>query len=199
MGLVRALRHAQPWFLAFALLASATAARAEGVSFGAFPDVSRRGHTATPLANGLVLVAGGMAETPGSPNGPVLDTSDLYDTSRGEWIAAGRMARGLGHTATLLRNGRVLVTGGGDDYADTDTCEIFNPETNRWATTDSLATTRTGHTATQQLVRQPGGELRYRAADGIAPHLNTYSTSIEIAAQGGCWTCIVNPMPITVR
>ena len=71
---------------------------------------ARAFHTATLLPSGKVLVAGGW-------NGNVYDhQADLYDPTAGTsgtWSATGAMADGRGsHTATLLPNGKVLVTGG---------------------------------------------------------------------------------------
>jgi hypothetical protein len=48
------------------------------------------------------------------------------------------------------------------------------------------------------LKRVAGGAAQFVAADSVAPHLNTYSTQVEIAASGGCWTCTVNPEPVDV-
>ena len=61
-------------------------------------------------------------------------------------------ARG-GHTATLLPDGTVLVTGGdvgpgGDFYATSSAVEVYGPETGEWTATESMTTARDGHTAT---------------------------------------------------
>jgi hypothetical protein len=55
----------------------------------------------------------------------------------------------LGHTATLLRDGRVLVAGGWNspDGSLSDT-EIYNPATGKWSVTGSLAVVREHHAAT---------------------------------------------------
>jgi N-acetylneuraminic acid mutarotase len=61
-------------------------------------------HTATLLANGQVLVAGGNG-TPGS--------AELYDPATGSWTATKRLRPWRWqHTATLLHSGNVLVSGG---------------------------------------------------------------------------------------
>ena len=51
---------------------------------------------------------------------------------------------------------------------------------------------------TWQFVPMPDGSLQYVTADTVAPHLNTYSLLIEIAAAGGCWTCVVNYAPVNM-
>ena len=52
----------------------------------------------------------------------------------------------LGHTATLLPNGTVLVAGGTSSV--TANAEIYNPTAGTWAATGNLNTTRSFHTAT---------------------------------------------------
>jgi Tol biopolymer transport system component len=57
-----------------------------------------------------------------------------------------------GHTATLLPNGQVLVTGGepsrGADARALDSAALYDPAGDRWRPAASLDTARTGHTAT---------------------------------------------------
>jgi len=101
------------------------------------PGTSRFNHTATLLADGRVLVAGGCVK--GNPAGACVDATDsaeLYDPAARTWAPAAKMneARPGGarstanHTATLLGDGRVLVTGG-------KTAELFDPTTNTWTPT----------------------------------------------------------------
>jgi len=60
------------------------------------------------LPNGNVLVAGGSSDLP-------IAGAELYDPVSGTWTATDSLdtARFI-HTATLLRNGKVLVAGGED-------------------------------------------------------------------------------------
>jgi hypothetical protein len=79
-------------------------------------------HTATLLPGGTVLVAGGA-------NGVVdpfpLGSAQLYDPGTASWTATASMIKAHGsHTATLLRDGTVLVTGGGQDGAS---AELYDP------------------------------------------------------------------------
>ncbi|CAF1266057.1 unnamed protein product [Adineta steineri] len=71
-------------------------------------NVARYKHTASTLANGLVLVAGGRNSSSG-----YLNSAELYNPSTGTWTTAGNMnvAR-IYHTASVLANGSVLVVGG---------------------------------------------------------------------------------------
>ncbi len=52
------------------------------------------------------------------------------------------------HTATLLMNGQVLVTGGTIDFSiTTATAELYNPSTDSWTMTGSMQNRRYDHTA----------------------------------------------------
>ena len=52
------------------------------------------------------------------------------------------------HTATLLPNGFVLVTGGYSDFGVTSHSELYDPATQTWRYTGDLANARVLHTAT---------------------------------------------------
>ena len=108
----------------------------------------RSDHTATRLPNGKVLVAGGS-----NTNASGLASAELYDPATGHWTATGSLgaAREF-HTATLLSNGKVLIAGGehftNDNFVPLASAELYDPATGVWTPTDSLATARSGHTAT---------------------------------------------------
>ena len=67
----------------------------------------------------------------------------------GAWTLTGSLdtARYL-HTATLLADGRVLVTGGWGWGGLLASAEVYNPAAGQWTPTDSLNTGRFWHTAT---------------------------------------------------
>jgi hypothetical protein len=77
--------------------------------------------------------------------------------SSGTWTSTGSLntAR-TAHTATLLQNGQVLVTGGEDASRNFLTSsELYNPATGKWTVTGNTATPRLDHTATLL----PNGEV----------------------------------------
>lgn len=75
----------------------------------------------------------------------------------GTWATTGSLntAR-TAHTATLLQNGEVLVTGGEDvSHNFLTSAELYNSATGKWTHTGSTATPRVDHTATLL----PNGEV----------------------------------------
>jgi len=86
-------------------------------------------HAAMLLANGLVLVAGGL-----NSSGTTLASAELFDPSSGTWRASGSMNNArAGAQATLLQNGQVLIAGGAG-FAKT--AELY--ANGRWTLTSSM-------------------------------------------------------------
>ena len=101
------------------------------------------------LNDGRVLICGG---TSNAQVGGVLSSAELYDSNTRRFIPTGAMtvAR-MGQTITMLRDGRVLITGGALNIgfrSELASAEIYDPSTGSFATTGSMRTPREGHTAT---------------------------------------------------
>ena len=108
----------------------------------------RRGHTATLLQNRKVLLAGGQSIKPTSTSA----TAELFDLDPGSRfnvsLTGSMKYERIGHTATLLPNGKVLVAGGGDVAGNLSPgAELYDPETGTWTLTGPMKYDRSGHTA----------------------------------------------------
>jgi N-acetylneuraminic acid mutarotase len=114
-------------------------------------------HTATLLASGEVLVAGGVGTT-------YTATAELYNPATGQWTATGSMTmpRAFGGAA-LLRNGEVLMAGGSNlDGTSNNTAELYNPATGKWTATTNMPS---GHNSSATLL--PSGKVLVIGGGGV--------------------------------
>lgn len=174
-------------------------------------------HTSTELADGTVLVLGGVGDA--EHGARALSSVEIFTPSTHEWRLlpyTSTIARSA-HTSTIIPNPnnnamgtRVWVAGGiNTDWRETQSCEMFNSEAQGGigsiATTVNLNTARCHHTAiwTESLnavvvtgglkaIQQP--EPGIDSIEFFHPDTNTISISASslIVARGG-HTCTLLP------
>jgi N-acetylneuraminic acid mutarotase len=165
---------------------SATARDADGnvLSGRAFTWSTSAQGVAT-VSNGLVTaIAAGVAQIRATSEGKTGEVAVSVTTY--PWSATGSLATGRTlHTATLLADGRVLVTGGQtlDTPQSLRSSEVYNPTTGAWTATGNLTTGRTNHIA----IRLQNG--RVLVAGGVSVETQTRLASAEIYDPAtGLWT-----------
>ncbi len=113
---------------------------------------SRGGHTATLLSKGpkagQVLLCGGQS---GAVNTSITQTCEFFSPAGASSWAGSMVSAREGHAATLLRSGKVFVTGGmyynsGWDYESRN--ELYDPTADQWTPVSALDQGRVSHTAT---------------------------------------------------
>lgn len=100
-------------------------------------DTARQLHSATLLADGRVLIAGGLGVERLNGQAPAVEaitSAFLFDPVQNTFLPAGTMPTGrMWHGATLLGNNQVLVAGGMDaQLATVRTAAVFNPADGTW-------------------------------------------------------------------
>jgi N-acetylneuraminic acid mutarotase len=133
------------------LLASATNVKAQEPTWRPTGSLgtARYAHTATLLANGKVLVVGGIIVT--NPCCGMTGSAELYDPATGQWSTTGTLSTPrFNHIAVRLDNSKVLVAGGNRDSFSTrlSTAEIYDPDTGAWSAAGDLSVARVHHMAT---------------------------------------------------
>jgi hypothetical protein len=103
-------------------------------------------HSATPLPDGTVLVAGGRRN--GFPVSPVEGRVFVFDPAADTTRELPPLHKARAdHTATLLLDGRVLIAGGWGQGGTLGDAEIYDPAAGRRTAIEGAAP-RDGHTAT---------------------------------------------------
>jgi len=168
------------------LIVTTTAQAAGGFIPTGSLSTARSGHTATLLANGKVLVAGGSGGFDEDSGHYSTASAELFDPATGTWSPTGslRTAREA-HTATLLPNGKVLVEGGMENniFFPLGSAELYDPATGTWSLTGNLGQARQIHTATllpNGKVLFAGGYLGGQPLDSVElydPAADTWSAT----------------------
>ena len=164
---------------------------------------ARTGHQAVSLEDGTVLIVGGAVPT--GDGDRALAFCELFDPKTNTWTQVGSLRTPrTGHQATLLEDGRVLVTGGDavpvlpyrvDSLAS---AEVYDPDTKTWTSVPDLpGGGRTGHRCARtrngavvvgglgRPVPSTGSASGYRAAALFDRTTNTWTPTEPLAT--GRW------------
>ncbi len=132
---------------------------------------TRWNHTATALADGRVLAAGGEE---GFNDNVLLASAELWDPKTKTWSATAPMPTPHElHTATLLKDGRVLVAG-------FKPSAIFDPSVEKWTAASLMQKQRNEHGAAllpDGTVLVAGGESGPGSAERYDPAANSWSST----------------------
>jgi hypothetical protein len=114
-------------------------------SWGALRERRTRAR-AVALGNGLVLVVGGSrTDSSGGPNFSRSSTEHFDPVTGASTTGPSMSVTRAGHEATLLADGRVLVTGG---HGSITLCETYDPSTATFQSAGSMSNPRRDHSAT---------------------------------------------------
>jgi hypothetical protein len=118
----------------------------------------------------------------------ILGTILLFTTACAStnWEFLNRMSTARsGHTATLLKDGHVLIAGGFNSDGVLASSEIFDPSTKTWSPTGSMQTPRTRHTATLL----PDGTVLVTGGATNTAHPTSVTETVEkYDPATGVWT-----------
>jgi hypothetical protein len=152
----------------------------------------RRLHRSTELANGKILITGGLGGQNATDNGlPTM--GEIYDPATGVFtpttnpLNTGRRS----HQAILLRTGKVLIVGGyttGTPSALSNTAELYDPDTDSFAWTGNMSAARAPF-----LTMLPDGKVL--VSNGVDATTGTPIGAVEIYDPGtGLFTSAGNEL-----
>jgi hypothetical protein len=167
---------------------STTLGQSPSSTFTPFPNIAELdAHTATALAGGDVLIAGGIV------GGVATNAYRLYDDQAGEFqaLAATMGNARTQHTATRLADGRVLTLGGSDEnnvvFA---TGEIFDPATGLSTPITPMSVPRVAHSATllpDGRVFVAGGTSSFDFSDPLGALASVHSSTALYNPVNNSW------------
>lgn len=159
-------------------------------------STTRHVHEATRLADGRVLVTGGLND------GAIFASAEIYDPVSNSWSDAAPMSEARwAHAAVLLPSGKVLVSGGygiPSGELPSATSELYDPDTDSWSPAAPLNQRRAGH---QIALLDDGTALIVGGCGGTSPDCNTPATFLTAmlasaerfdptAGPAGTWTTV---------
>jgi Galactose oxidase, central domain len=136
-------------------------------------SVARVGHAALLLADGKVLVSGGVSAGEGAGLG-LSRSLELWDPASRSFrrLANGMLEPRANHSMSLLPDGRVLIVGGYSNTAQPLFAEVFDPRTEQFSALVNTQAARAEHAAfalPDGQVLIVGGERPLAGQDDWAP------------------------------
>lgn len=154
-------------------------------TWGGADDDSFAGIAAAQLDVGPRLFVVGTTKSYGNGGSDVAILRVDTDRQLGDWqVILGPTVARRSHQTTLLRDGRVLVSGGwGNTQAAVTSAEVYDPVSNVWAVTGDSRSARADHTATLL------ADGRVLAAGGVGNNASctTNATSEVYSPVSGVW------------
>jgi hypothetical protein len=171
-----------------AVSSPAASAVSPSLALAARMTTGRAAHTATLLPDGRVLIAGGFRQEGTAEI--AIASAELFDPTTDSFEPTRDMVEAhVGHTATLLPDGRVLIVGGFNAAGRTAAAELYDPRTGGFSQVAELAAPRASFTATllpDGRVLIAGGETANRRSQPMAeiydPVTGTFSAGASLNA-----------------
>lgn len=152
-------------------------------------------HTATPLADGRVLMAGGLAPDGDQALRPLAAT-EIYDPAANAFVRGTDLREGrTNHAAARLADGSVLVVGGAGGVngdVSLSSAEVFDPRDASWTSVARLRESRTGASATPLVdgrILVAGGESLSRGSRRSLTSAEVFDPSTGAWRSAGSMTC----------
>lgn len=154
----------------------------EGVPYGLDLPASAR------LADGRVLVSGGWTSRLGGSQ-EVSNDAELYDPQTNRFTAHAMAYKRVGHTATMLPSGAVLVAGGMNDWGIMNpVSELFEPSATAFHAGPVMTTPRYQHTATAL----PDGSVLIAGGETLSSQ-SSWTTAAELYVSDEVFACGFEP------